>query len=85
MTSADADHRMFDRLAAWSLPAPDPARAARVRARCCAQLARDRLRAERLASVASVTRPLVASLAVALLCAACLADMISIAIRTLTV
>ena len=84
MTPADADHRMLDRLAALSSPAPDSARAARVRARCCAQLARDRLRAERLASVASVTRPLVASLAVALLCAACLADMISIAIRTLT-
>ena len=85
MTSADADHRRFDRLAALSSPAPDPVRAARVRSRCCAQLARDRLRAERLAAVASVTRPLVASLAVALLCAACLADMISIAIRTLTV
>jgi len=37
-----------------------------------------------MASISSVSRQLVASLAVALLCAACLADMIGIAIRTLT-
>ena len=85
MTPADVDHRMLDRLAALSSPAPDSARAARVRARCCAQLARDRRRSERLASVTSATRQVVTPLAVALLCAAGLADMIGIAIRTLTV
>ena len=85
MTPADAEQRMLDRLTALSALPPDPARAARVRARCCAQLDRDRRRSERLASVTSVAGQLVAPVAVALLCAACLADMIGIVIRTLTV
>ena len=85
MTSADVDQRTLDRLTALSSAVPDPARSARVRARCYAQLNRDRRRSERLASVASASRQLVAPAAVALLCAACLADMIGIVIRTLTV
>jgi hypothetical protein len=85
MTPDNADHLMFDPLRAFPTPAPDPARAARVRARCCAQLSRDHARSERLAQATAVSRQVVGSLAVALLCAACLADMIGIAIRTLTV
>ena len=84
MTPADADLRMLDRLMALSPSTPDPLRATRVRARCCVQLERNRRRSERLRSVTSITSQLVASWAVALLCAACLADMIGIVIRTLT-
>jgi hypothetical protein len=85
MTPENMDRTIFDPLRALAAPAPDPARAARVRARCCSELSRHRARAERLAQMTSVSRQVVASLVVALLCAACLADMISIAIRTLTV
>ena len=85
MTPENADRTMFDPLRALATPAPDAARAARVRVRCRAQLSRDRARSERLAEVTRASRQVVASVALGLLCAACLADMIGIAIRTLTV
>lgn len=55
----------------WSLPstAPDPVRADAIRARCHAQLARNRRRSERAARVALVTRRTVAPLVVGALSA----------------
>ena len=78
------DEQMLERLAALSSPLPDPVRAARVRAHCCAELARRRRRSERMTAFARLSRQVIAPAGVAALCAACLADMIGIAVRTLT-
>ena len=84
MTPDTLDDPMLTRLAALSSPLPDPARAARVRARCCTQLARNRRRSERLVALAGSARHVMAPVALALLCGACLVDMVGIALRTFT-
>ena len=78
------DEQMLEGLAALSSPLPDPARAARVRARCCAELARSRRRSERMTALARLSRHVIAPAVVAAVCAACLADMIGTAVRMLT-
>jgi hypothetical protein len=78
------DEQLLERLAALSSPLPDAARAARVRARCCAELARSQRRAKQMTAFARVSRRVIAPAVVAAMCAACLADMVDIAVRTLT-
>jgi hypothetical protein len=78
------DERLLERLAALPSPLPDPARARRVRARCCTELARRQRRSERMATLARVSRHVIAPVVVALVCVACLVDMVDVAARTLT-
>lgn len=78
------DDQLLERLAALPSPLPDPARAARVRAHCCAELARSQQRDEQITALARVSRQMIAPAVAAALCAACLADMVDIAVRTLT-
>jgi hypothetical protein len=85
MTPVQPADRLLSQLGALPSPQPDLERAARVRARCCAQLARGKRRSERLAATRRFAHHVVAPVIVAALCAAYLADMIGIAIRTLTV
>jgi hypothetical protein len=78
------DEQLLERLTALSSPLPDAARAARVRARCCAELARSQRRQKQMTRFARVSRRVIAPAVVAAVCAACLADMVDIAVRTLT-
>jgi len=81
MTHHDPDDRMREDLERLPRLTPDPARAARVRARCHAQLARGRRRAERSARAVWCGRRVFAPVVVLGLCALYIASLVGTALR----
>jgi hypothetical protein len=81
LTHHDADDRLGQYLDRLPPLTPDSGRAARVRARCHAQLARGRRRAERSAHAVGIGRRVLAPVVVLGLCALYLASLVGTALR----
>jgi hypothetical protein len=81
MTSYDTDDASLERLERLQSLAPDPRRAERVRARCCARLSRSRQRTTRTAVTNGFARRVLAAVVVGGFCVLYVASLVTTTLR----